>query len=107
MVEGVAMTSSGFERLQAAISRVRPVDATWRDRAAVRLDRLTKPPGSLGRLEWIAAHAAPDGGLPEQSQDHLLHPEAHDEWVARWGPPPCPLLWSHAMFLTLDHELNG
>jgi len=68
---------------------------------------LAEPERGHERLEWIAAHAAPDGGLPEQSQDHLLHPEAHDEWVARWGPPPCPLLWSHAMFLTLDHELHG
>ena len=59
------------------------------------------------RLDWIAAHATPDGGLPEQSQDHLLHPGQYEPWVAKWGPPPSPLLWSHAMFLTLDHELNG
>ena len=59
------------------------------------------------RLEWIAAHAEPDGRLPEQSHDHLLHPEAYDEWLARWGPPPSPLLWSHAMFLTLDHALGA
>jgi GH15 family glucan-1,4-alpha-glucosidase len=59
------------------------------------------------RLEWVAAHAEPDGGLPEQSHDHLLYPEAYDEWVARWGPPPSPLLWSHAIFLTLDHALGA
>lgn len=59
------------------------------------------------RLGWIAAHAAQDGSLPEQSQDHLLHPETFDEWVAKWGLPPSPLLWSHAMFLTLEHELRG
>jgi GH15 family glucan-1,4-alpha-glucosidase len=57
-------------------------------------------------LEWIAAHATDEGFLPEQSQDHLLHPDAWDGWVAKWGPPPCPLLWSHAMFLTLAHELG-
>lgn len=55
MVEGVAMTSSAVPRLHEAIGRVRPVDVTWRDRAEVRLDELTKPPHSLGRLEWIAA----------------------------------------------------
>ncbi len=59
------------------------------------------------RLEWIAARATADGKLPEQSQDHLLHPDRFDVWVARWGPPPSPLLWSHAMFLTLDHTLHG
>ena len=49
------MTSSTLPRLHAAVGRVRRVDGTWRDRAAARLDRLAKPPGSLGRLEWIAA----------------------------------------------------
>lgn len=68
---------------------------------------LAEPEHGEERLEWIAAHAAADGGLPEQSRDHLLHPEAYEDWVAKWGPPPSPLLWSHAMFLTLDHELHG
>jgi GH15 family glucan-1,4-alpha-glucosidase len=65
---------------------------------------LAEPARASDCLEWIAAHAAADGSLPEQSQDHVLHPHAYDEWVAKWGPPPSPLLWSHAMFLTLDHE---
>jgi GH15 family glucan-1,4-alpha-glucosidase len=68
---------------------------------------LAEPEHGEERLEWVAAHATPDGGLPEQSQDDLLHPGAYDEWVAKWGLPPSPLLWSHAMFLTLDHELHG
>lgn len=68
---------------------------------------LAEPDCGEERLEWVAAHATPDGGLPEQSQDHLLHPGHYEPWVAKWGPPPSPLLWSHAMFLTLDHELNG
>lgn len=49
------MISSAMPRLHSAIGRVRPVDPAWRDRADARLDRLTKPPHSLGRLEWIAA----------------------------------------------------
>jgi isomaltose glucohydrolase len=57
-------------------------------------------------LDWVAAHATDEGFLPEQSQDHLLHPGTWDFWVDKWGPPPCPLLWSHAMFLTLAHELG-
>jgi nicotinate-nucleotide--dimethylbenzimidazole phosphoribosyltransferase len=55
MVEGMAMTSYVPPRLLAAIRLVRPVDITWRDRARIRLERLTKPRESLGRLEWIAA----------------------------------------------------
>ena len=58
------------------------------------------------KLDWVAAHATPAGELPEQSQDHLLAPDHYEPWVARWGPPPSPLLWSHAMFLLLAHALE-
>ena len=49
------MMANAPPRLQSAIEHVRPVGTAWRDRARARLDRLTKPPQSLGRLEWIAA----------------------------------------------------
>ena len=68
--------------------------------------RLGRVEAARSRLDWIAAHATPEGALPEQSQDHLLHPERYDEWVERWGPPPSPLLWSHAMFLLLALALE-
>jgi GH15 family glucan-1,4-alpha-glucosidase len=57
-------------------------------------------------LAWIEAHATPDGLLPEQVQDNLLHPEAYRPWVERWGEPACPLLWSHAMHLRLCHAVG-
>jgi isomaltose glucohydrolase len=38
--------------------------------------------------------------------EHVLSPEGLVEWERRWGPSPSPLLWSHAMFLTLAHELD-
>jgi nicotinate-nucleotide--dimethylbenzimidazole phosphoribosyltransferase len=44
--------------LQEAIDRIQPVDAHLRQRAQARLDRLTKPLGSLGRLEELAAQYA-------------------------------------------------
>jgi len=68
---------------------------------------LAEPEHGEERLEWIAERAATDGSLPEQSHDHLLHPDRYDGWVAKWGPPPSPLLWSHAMFLTLDDVIRG
>jgi nicotinate-nucleotide--dimethylbenzimidazole phosphoribosyltransferase len=37
------------------ISQIEPVDPAWLARAQERLDSLTKPPGSLGRLEELAA----------------------------------------------------
>lgn len=41
-----------------AISRIRPVDKIWMERARERQLQLTKPPGSLGRLEEIANRMA-------------------------------------------------
>jgi GH15 family glucan-1,4-alpha-glucosidase len=62
--------------------------------------------GARAALKWVAAHATEDGLLPEQSQDHLLAPDCFQPWVEKWGQPACPLLWSHAMFLSLAHELG-
>jgi GH15 family glucan-1,4-alpha-glucosidase len=53
------------------------------------------------KLEWVRAHRQSNGWIPEQSQDHLLLPQQYDPWVAKWGQPANPLLWSNAMFLTL------
>ncbi len=36
-------------------SQIKPLDPEWTARAQERLDSLTKPPGSLGRLEELAA----------------------------------------------------
>jgi GH15 family glucan-1,4-alpha-glucosidase len=58
------------------------------------------------QLGWIAASAEPDGSLPEQVSDHLLRPDAYEEWVGRWGPPASPLLWSHAFYLHLALRLG-
>jgi len=58
------------------------------------------------QLDWIARHATPDGGFPEQVNDHLLAPAEEAAWILRWGPVATPLLWSHAMFLTLALELG-
>jgi GH15 family glucan-1,4-alpha-glucosidase len=57
-------------------------------------------------LAWVEAHAAPNGDLPEQAQDHLQRPEWYPRWVEKWGEPPSPLLWSHAMYLRLHHALR-
>ena len=66
--------------------------------------------GRLGdarrELVWIADHATPGGDLPEQADEHLLAPVARDGWLRRWGPVATPLLWSHAMYLTLALELG-
>ena len=37
---------------------------------------------------------------------HCRCPHAYERWVEKWGPPPSPLLWSHAMYLRLHHALR-
>lgn len=44
--------------LRALARSVRPLDREWLDAAQRRLDDLTKPPGSLGRLEEVARRIA-------------------------------------------------
>lgn len=58
------------------------------------------------RLHWIAEQATPDGSLPEQVAGRVQDPARIAEWTQRWGPVATPLLWSHAMFLTLATELG-
>lgn len=62
--------------------------------------------GALRHLRWVADHALTSGELPEQVDDHLLHPDHQQEWVDRWGPVATPLLWSHGMYLILADELG-
>jgi GH15 family glucan-1,4-alpha-glucosidase len=52
------------------------------------------------QLAFIEAAANADLTLPEQTGEQL-RPDRYGEWVERWGPPPSPLLWSHAMYLIL------
>jgi GH15 family glucan-1,4-alpha-glucosidase len=68
---------------------------------------LAEPERGRACLDWVAAHATPNGELPEQSRDHLLAPDMLEPWVRKWGPPASPLLWSHAMYLTLAAALES
>jgi GH15 family glucan-1,4-alpha-glucosidase len=61
---------------------------------------------ALSRLDWVAAQATPEGHLPEQVSRATQQPEFIAEWTARWGPVATPLLWSHAMYVTLAVELG-
>lgn len=62
--------------------------------------------GAWRHLRWMASHVVGDAEMPEQVDDHLLHPEHRQEWIDRWGPVATPLLWSHGMFLILAAELG-
>lgn len=57
-------------------------------------------------LGWIETIANDDLELPEQLESPLLFPEMRAEWIASWGEPAIPLLWSHAMYLCLASALK-
>ncbi|WP_160145909.1 glycoside hydrolase family 15 protein [Dictyobacter aurantiacus] len=45
--------------------------------------------------------------LPEQVSSAPLHPEYVEQWLALWGPVACPLLWSHAAYLSLSAQMRA
>ncbi|MFP3868631.1 MAG: nicotinate-nucleotide--dimethylbenzimidazole phosphoribosyltransferase [Desulfobacteraceae bacterium] len=47
---------SPIAELDQLIPQIRPLNPDWFEKARQRLDQLTKPRGSLGRLEELAAH---------------------------------------------------
>ena len=57
-------------------------------------------------LEWIESKADDKGNLPEQVPTHLNQPEYYDIWLKRWGNIANPLLWSHAKYLILHHNMK-
>jgi len=61
---------------------------------------------ATAQLAWIESQATGDGALPEQAGEQL-RPALRSTWVARWGPPALPLLWSHAMYLILCAVSTG
>ncbi len=62
------------ERIHDAVRAVRPVRRELEAEARAHLDNLTKPRGSLGRLEDLAAriYCIQEGGLLDQTRDRRL-----------------------------------
>lgn len=56
------------------------------------------------KLSWISERIR-DHHIAEQYQENLLDVKSYQKWVDRWGAPANPLLWSHAMFITLGYEI--
>lgn len=56
--------------------------------------------------KWIEERMSPDGALPEQVVDQPVAPAMVGEWQRKWGKVAEPLLWSHAMYLILTHEME-
>ena len=72
-------------------SRIRPVAAADLAAARAHLDSLTKPVGSLGRLETLAARLwAMTGGRPLRVEPALMLTVAADHGIAAQGVSPFP-----------------
>jgi nicotinate-nucleotide--dimethylbenzimidazole phosphoribosyltransferase len=77
--------------LKETISHIQPPDRRLLSQAQARLDRLTKPPGSLGRLEESAAHYAMiTGEVRPKVPRGVLFTIAADHGVAREGVSAYP-----------------
>jgi GH15 family glucan-1,4-alpha-glucosidase len=57
-------------------------------------------------LDWVSSKTNEDLELPEQLEEPLLQPEKRAQWIEQWGEPAIPLLWSHAMYLSLYAALG-
>jgi len=75
-------------------------------RARLRRNRTGDRALAERALAWIEAQADSAGELPEQVATRALHPGRIDEWHRAWGESARPLLWSHATYLVLRHELG-
>lgn len=80
-----------MEPLQKLLEEIRPVDAGWLERAQQRLDMLTKPRGSLGRLEGIARrYAAIKEALTPSMSRKTIFTFAGDHGVVEEGVSAYP-----------------
>ena len=77
--------------LQEVCSRIQPLDTALRKQAQARLDRLTKPLGSLGRLEELAAsYVTMTGQLKPNIPHGMVFTFAADHGVAVEGVSAYP-----------------
>jgi nicotinate-nucleotide--dimethylbenzimidazole phosphoribosyltransferase len=91
-VGGVVNRRAGtLAPLEDAVAAIGPLDAGAMAEVARRLDRLTKPPGSLGRLETLAIEVV---GIQGESVTSIRRPAiavfAGDHGITRQGISPYP-----------------
>jgi nicotinate-nucleotide--dimethylbenzimidazole phosphoribosyltransferase len=80
-----------MSKLSATLARIQPVDSSWIEQAGIRQMQLTKPPGSLGRLEEIAGRlAAIQGTLRPSVERARIVVFAADHGVCAEGVNPYP-----------------
>ncbi|HEU0236283.1 MAG TPA: nicotinate-nucleotide--dimethylbenzimidazole phosphoribosyltransferase [Candidatus Limnocylindrales bacterium] len=82
---------TGSRRIDAVVGRIAPLDGAAMAAAAARLDRLTKPPGSLGRVEELAIRLAGITGRSDAvTRPRTIVVAAADHGVAARGVSAYP-----------------
>ncbi len=86
-----APTLSNSETTKKTLNRILPIDISFYDKAQKRLDNLTKPQGSLGRLEEFAKRlvAITENTMPELDRK-VIFTFAGDHGVAEEGVSAFP-----------------
>jgi len=80
-----------MEKIEQVISRIKPLDSKLMNEAQRRLDNLTKPRGSLGRLEEFAKQVVGiTGSLKPEFKDKLIFTMAGDHGVVEEGVSAFP-----------------
>src|SRR5262245_5259794 len=83
--------ATGSALLDRTVARVAPLDAAWLARADQRLNRLTKPAGSLGQLEHLARQLVPvTESLEPKCTDKVVFCFAADHGVTAEGVSAYP-----------------
>jgi nicotinate-nucleotide--dimethylbenzimidazole phosphoribosyltransferase len=91
--------------IEELVHGINPPSEHWRQRARQRLDSLTKPPGSLGRLEDIAAQvAAIRGEQLSDSMSKAVYVFAADHGVTEEGVSAYPREVTRQMVLNFLAE---
>lgn len=80
-----------MQRIKAILERIGPLDSDSLTMAQKRLDQLTKPPGSLGRLEELAAwYVQVTGKIPSLPLKKAIFTFAADHGVVEEGVSAYP-----------------
>jgi len=110
MISFSSYASSGGTRFGEALASVPSIQREYQDRAVARLNSLTKPPGSLGRLEEIARRLV---GIREETWPKCQHKAiftlASDHGVTQEGVSAYPKIVTQQMvlnFLTRGAAIN-
>lgn len=97
-----------INKLRAYVSQISPLDKTAMEKARLRLDSLAKPPGSLGRLEDIAAALAGiSGGMFYDASKRCVIIMSSDNGVVAEGVASAPQAVTHSQTVNFTRGITG